>query len=175
VVRGILGNPSESEDVAQEVFLKAYANLAKFRGESGFFTWLYRIAVNEALRARKRRTFANADALPEVEAPPPAPTEDAPLRHAEKLLRKLSTNSVDRAPRHRGLAYPDVAETLEIPIGTVGRDSSAPARTAHALRKSKEAKNVPATPPALYAGRTRPISSSISRLRRCRQLDDLAR
>ena len=92
VVRGVLADPAECEDVAQEVFLKAYASLAKFRGEAGFFTWLYRIAVNEALRHRKRRAFSNADALPEVEAPsaPEMPDEDAPtLRTLEKLLRKL--------------------------------------------------------------------------------------
>ena len=146
VVRGILGSPSESEDVAQEVFLKAYANLAKFRGESGFFTWLYRIAVNEALRARKRRTFANADALPEVEAPPPAPTEeDAPtLATLEKLLRKLSDEfrSIVVLRDIEGLSYSDIAETLEIPIGTVESRLFRARQELRVLwRKSKEAKN----------------------------------
>lgn len=146
VVRGILGSPSESEDVAQEVFLKAYANLAKFRGESGFFTWLYRIAVNEALRARKRRTFANADALPEVEAPPPAPPEeDAPtLATLEKLLRKLSDEfrSIVVLRDIEGLSYSDIAETLEIPLGTVeSRLFRARQELRTLWRKSKEAKN----------------------------------
>jgi len=146
VVRGILGSPSESEDVAQEVFLKAYANLAKFRGESGFFTWLYRIAVNEALRARKRRSFANADALPEVEAPPPAPSEeDAPtLATLEKLLRKLSDEfrSIVVLRDIEGLSYSDIAETLEIPIGTVESRLFRARQELRVLwRKSKEAKN----------------------------------
>ena len=146
VVRGILGSPSESEDVAQEVFLKAYANLAKFRGESGFFTWLYRIAVNEALRARKRRTFANADALPEVEAPPPVPSEeDAPtLATLEKLLRKLSDEfrSIVVLRDIEGLSYSDIAETLEIPIGTVeSRLFRARQELRTLWRKSKETKN----------------------------------
>ena len=146
VVRGILGSPSESEDVAQEVFLKAYANLAKFRGESGFFTWLYRIAVNEALRARKRRAFANADALPEVEAPPPAPSEeDAPtLATLEKLLRKLSDEfrSIVVLRDIEGLTYSEIAETLEIPIGTVeSRLFRARQELRTLWRKSKEAKN----------------------------------
>ena len=146
VVRGILGSPSESEDIAQEVFLKAYANLAKFRGESGFFTWLYRIAVNEALRARKRRTFANADALPEVEAPPPAPSEeDAPtLATLEKLLRKLSDEfrSIVVLRDIEGLTYSEIAETLEIPIGTVeSRLFRARQELRTLWRKSKEAKN----------------------------------
>ena len=146
VVRGILGSPSESEDIAQEVFLKAYANLAKFRGESGFFTWLYRIAVNEALRARKRRAFANADALPEVEAPPPAPAEeDAPtLATLEKLLRKLSDEfrSIVVLRDIEGLSYSDIAETLEIPIGTVESRLFRARQELRVLwRKSKEAKN----------------------------------
>ena len=146
VVRGILGSPSESEDVAQEVFLKAYANLGKFRGESGFFTWLYRIAVNEALRARKRRAFANADALPEVEAPPPAPSEeDAPtLATLEKLLRKLSDEfrSIVVLRDIEGLTYSDIAETLEIPIGTVESRLFRARQELRVLwRKSKEAKN----------------------------------
>jgi len=146
VVRGILGSPSESEDVAQEVFLKGYANLAKFRGESGFFTWLYRIAVNEALRARKRRTFANADALPEVVAPPPAPSEeDAPtLATLEKLLRKLSDEfrSIVVLRDVEGLSYSEIAETLEIPIGTVESRLFRARQELRVLwRKSKEAKN----------------------------------
>jgi len=146
VVRGILGSPSESEDVAQEVFLKGYANLAKFRGESGFFTWLYRIAVNEALRARKRRAFANADALPEVEAPPPAPSEeDAPtLATLEKLLRKLSDEfrSIVVLRDIEGLSYSEIAETLEIPIGTVESRLFRARQELRVLwRKSKEAKN----------------------------------
>lgn len=146
VIRGILGSPSESEDVAQEVFLKAYANLAKFRGESGFFTWLYRIAVNEALRARKRRSFANADALPEVEAPAPAtPDEDAPtLATLEKLLRKLSDEfrSIVVLRDIEGLSYTDIAETLDIPLGTVeSRLFRARQELRTLWRKSMEAKN----------------------------------
>ena len=146
VIRGILGSPSESEDVAQEVFLKAYANLAKFRGESGFFTWLYRIAVNEALRARKRRTFANADALPEVEAPPSAPPEEeAPtMATLEKLLRKLSDEfrSIVVLRDIEGLSYSEIAETLEIPLGTVeSRLFRARLELRTWWRKSKEAKN----------------------------------
>ena len=67
VVRGILAGAAECEDVTQEVFLKAYGSLGKFRGDSGLFTWLYRIAVNEALRARRRRPWGTTESLPEVD------------------------------------------------------------------------------------------------------------
>ena len=74
----ILGNHSDADDATQEAFVRAYRALATFDGRADFFTWLYRIAVNEALRARKRRSFANADALPEVEAPPPVVSAPLP-------------------------------------------------------------------------------------------------
>ena len=52
----ITGNREDAEDVLQEAFLKAYANLGRFQGDSRFYTWLVRIAVNEALmKLRKRR------------------------------------------------------------------------------------------------------------------------
>jgi RNA polymerase sigma-70 factor, ECF subfamily len=56
VVRGILGDDTEAEDVTQEAYVKAFHSLAGFRGESQFSTWLTRIAVNEATaRVRRRR------------------------------------------------------------------------------------------------------------------------
>ena len=52
----ITGNPDDAEDVLQETFLKAYANLGRFKGDSRFYTWLVRIGVNEALmKLRKRK------------------------------------------------------------------------------------------------------------------------
>jgi len=53
----ITGNPEDAEDVLQETFLKAYANLSKFQGNSRFYTWIVRIGVNEALmKLRKRKS-----------------------------------------------------------------------------------------------------------------------
>jgi RNA polymerase sigma-70 factor (ECF subfamily) len=123
VVRGILNDPSASEDVAQEVFLKAFAGLARFRGEAGIFTWLYRIAVNEALRARKQRGFVDLDAVAEVEAPAPEPdAEPAPtLATLEALLKKLPDDyrAIVVLRDLEGLSYAEISETLEIPLGTV--------------------------------------------------------
>src|SRR5262245_3325810 len=50
----LLGDRAEAEDVAQEVMLRAWQGITRFRGQSSYFTWLYRIAVNEANRDRKR-------------------------------------------------------------------------------------------------------------------------
>ena len=146
VVRGILSEASEAEDVAQEAFLRAFESLKKFRGESGFFTWLYRIAVNEALRARKRRNFAPIEAVPEVEAPrPEVPDEDGPsLAALERLLGRLSDEfrSIVVLRDVEGLSYQDIAETLEIPMGTVESRLFRARRELRELwKKSKEPKN----------------------------------
>lgn len=146
VVRGILSDASDAEDVAQEAFLRAYESLAKFRGESGFFTWLYRIAVNEALRARKRRAFAPIDAVPEAEAPrPETPDEDGPSPAAlERLLGMLSDEfrAIVVLRDLEGLSYQEIAETLEIPMGTVESRLFRARRELRELwRKSKEPKN----------------------------------
>lgn len=123
LVRGILADPTESEDVTQEIFLKAFANLAKFRGESGFFTWLYRIAVNESLRTRKRRRLVTTDALPEAEAPPlEEPAEKGPnLATLQRMLGKLpgEFRTIVVLRDLEGLSYKAIADTLEVPIGTV--------------------------------------------------------
>ncbi len=147
VVRGILGDPAESEDVAQEVFLKAYANLARFRGESSIFTWLYRIAVNEALRARKRRHLQPLEAAEDAEAPCPetAPDEEAPtLATLRRLMAMLPDDHrvIITLRDLEGLSYQEIAETLDLPIGTVESRIFRARRELRALwRKTKEAKN----------------------------------
>ncbi len=122
VVRGVLGDPAESEDVTQEAFLRAFEAIGRFRGESGFFTWLYRIAVNAALRARERKRPTVAE-VPEPEAPAAEPhEEDGPtLATLERLLRQLPGDyrAIVVLRDIEALSYADIAETLELPMGTV--------------------------------------------------------
>ena len=129
-------DPREAEDVAQEAFLKAYRALPLFRGDSAFYTWLYRIAVNTAknyLVARSRRPPAQDLEIDEVE-----PTEaGSVLREIESPEGSLSTSelkvaieaALDSLPEElktafilrefSGLSYEDIAEVMDCPVGTV--------------------------------------------------------
>ena len=129
-------DPREVEDVAQEAFIKAYRALPLFRGDSAFYTWLYRIAVNTAknyLVARSRRPPAQDLEIDEVE-----PTETGSVLHEiESPEESLSTSelkaateaALDSLPEElktafvlrefSGLSYEDIAGVMDCPVGTV--------------------------------------------------------
>jgi len=97
----LLGDRSEAEDVAQEVMLRAWQGITRFRGQSSYFTWLYRIAVNEANRAlerRSRRPARIAIGVDELQLPAPAALD--PSRQAEnsELRRALSRALAELPP-----------------------------------------------------------------------------
>ncbi len=135
LVRRFVRDQTEAEDVAQEAFIKAYRAINSFRGESAFYTWLYRIAVNTAknsLEARKRRPRADMD-IDDVEDygfSEHLKTEENPesLLAAEDMQRIVSEvlaalpEELRRALMLRefdGLAYEEIAELMGCPIGTV--------------------------------------------------------
>ena len=97
----LLGDRGEAEDVAQEVMLRAWQGIGRFRGQSSYFTWLYRIAVNEANRALEKRARRPAGvALGPDELQLPAPAALDPSRQAEnsELRRALSRALADLPP-----------------------------------------------------------------------------
>jgi RNA polymerase sigma-70 factor (ECF subfamily) len=133
----LIRDPGEIEDVAQEAFIKAYRALPNFRGESAFYTWLYRIAINTAknhLVAQGRRAptstetevedaenFDDADGLRDVNTPDAVMMSrqvgDAVNRAIDRLPEDLRTAIVLR--ELEGLSYEEIAESMNCPIGTV--------------------------------------------------------
>jgi RNA polymerase sigma-70 factor (ECF subfamily) len=127
----ILDNRSEAEDVAQDIFVKVFLSLREFRGAARFSTWLYRITVNHCLnhirrRARQQQTLVASDSEgwgQEASVSNPYKTLEQKERWAlvQAKLQALT-------PEHRtiillrdfeGLAYEEIAEVLQLEIGTV--------------------------------------------------------
>jgi RNA polymerase sigma-70 factor (ECF subfamily) len=128
----LTGCPEEAQDVLQEAFLRAYTKLGRFRGGSSFYTWLYRIAVNLALSARRRRPRAPlGDGCRDGAAGPAAdPAEYDPSLPLERTERdRLIQEALNAlAPDHRavvvlkeydGLRYEEIGVVLGVPVGTV--------------------------------------------------------
>ncbi|OUT98142.1 MAG: RNA polymerase sigma factor RpoE [Betaproteobacteria bacterium TMED41] len=135
----IVRDPVEVEDIAQESFLKAYRAITQFRGDSAFYTWLYRIAVNTAknyLFSRGRRPIPISDlntnsedgesfdfqAVSDTSETPEGTMvgmqiAEAVNRAVEKLPNELSTAVTLR--EMEGLSYEEIAEVMNCPIGTV--------------------------------------------------------
>lgn len=133
----LVRDPAEVEDVAQEAFIKAYRALPSFRGESAFYTWLYRIAINTAknwLAAQGRRaptttsndvdeaeTFDDSSTLRDVDTP------DSML--LTKQVGEAVNRAIDRLPEDlrqaivlreiEGMSYEEIAAAMNCPIGTV--------------------------------------------------------
>jgi len=129
-------DPSEALDVSQEAFLKAYRALPKFRGDSAFYTWLYRIAVNTAknyIVAMNRRPVEYDLDLQEsdgYELNVKLRNEDSPEKIAQRdELRQTVQSAIDALPDELrvaillreidGLSYEEIAHAMECPVGTV--------------------------------------------------------
>jgi len=130
-------DPAEVEDVTQEAFIKAYRALPSFRGESAFYTWLYRIGINTAknyLVSQSRRaptttefdtddaeTFEDGDHLRDINTP-----ESVLL---SKQIGETVNTAMDALPEElrvaivlreiEGLSYEEIAQIMNCPIGTV--------------------------------------------------------
>jgi RNA polymerase sigma-70 factor, ECF subfamily len=139
LVGRLVRNPDEADDVVQDAFIKAYRALPQFRGDSAFYTWLYRIAVNTAknhLVSQGKRPISLSELtsndsdeesfeLPVVTTDNNTPEAElmsrqvaeavnrAVLALPEELRTALSLREID------GLSYEEIAEAMNCPIGTV--------------------------------------------------------
>ena len=135
LVSRYVSDAGEVEDVTQEAFIKAYRALGKFRGDSAFYTWLYRIAANAAknhLVAKGRRPGADAtieDAegfdeggLLSESASPEALAMGGELADVVESALNALPDELKAALMLRefdGLSYDEIADVLECPVGTV--------------------------------------------------------
>lgn len=122
---GIVGSMQRAEDVAQDVFVKVWKKLPDYRGQASFTTWLYRITVNTAIDATRRK---QVDTTPLEEWHPssvPSPEEDH-LRASRREQVQAAIASLPEGARaalvlreYEQLSYKEIAQSLGIPIGTV--------------------------------------------------------
>lgn len=127
-------NAEDAQDVVQEAFLHAYQSLGSFKGDSLFFTWLYRIAVNTAISLkRKRRVILSIDGArngDEGFEPVDVSEQTRPGHSVERQEQeqKVRQALARMSPEHRavlvmkdmeGQKYEDMAEVLQVPIGTI--------------------------------------------------------
>ena len=131
--RHMLGNTHEAEDAAQDTFIKAYQKLKKFKPEASLYTWLYHIAVNTCLDYKKRplweSLFRKSDEDKEYILEPlsdePSPEKLYESKQLGLALRKslgklsLKLRTVIILKEIEGLSYEEIADILEVSIGTV--------------------------------------------------------
>ncbi|TVP57953.1 MAG: RNA polymerase sigma factor RpoE [Halomonadaceae bacterium] len=138
-VAGIVGryvrDYQDIRDLTQETFIKAYRAIDRFRGDSAFYTWLYRIAVNAAknfIEARNRRphTVMEATDAEQLDVAPTLRDDSAPEHYLQRdQLQQVLRQAIADLPEDlrsalllrelEGLSYEDIAIVLSCPIGTV--------------------------------------------------------
>lgn len=136
LVSRFVRDPDDVQDVVQEAFIKAYRAIAGFRGESAFYTWLYRIAANTAknhLVSRARRppgadldvedaeNLDTAWALRDVEDPESLLMTEQLREAVESAIRRLPEDlrTALMLREFEGLSYEEIAEVMGCPVGTV--------------------------------------------------------
>jgi len=138
-VSRMLGDPYEAEDVTQEAFVRAYRSLPRFRGASSFHTWLYRIASNLAIDVvrRRRRNDVSAFSLDEplesddgeyereIADDSGGPEDATGTRETQVAVRRAIMDLPEKLRdvmilyELQGETYEDIAEILDVPLGTV--------------------------------------------------------
>ena len=136
LVARYVNDQAEALDVAQEAFIKAYRAIGNFRGDSAFYTWLYRIAINTAknwlVAAKRRPPASDIDAVDAEQYDMDSRLKDRGTPENELLREEIRTTvygTIAKLPEDlrtaivlremEGMSYEEIATTMECPIGTV--------------------------------------------------------
>jgi len=136
IISRFVKDQAEVQDVAQETFIKAYRALGSFRGESAFYTWIYRIAINTAknyLVSKGRRPpstdvdvdeaefYTGSDSLKDVSTPENQMMRDQLKDVIYKAIQDLPEDlrTAVTLREMEGLSYEEIAEVMDCPVGTV--------------------------------------------------------
>jgi RNA polymerase sigma-70 factor (ECF subfamily) len=127
VIYRMCGDLQIAEDAAQETFIQAWLHLASYRPQTSLRNWLYRIAVNAATDMLRKEKRILPNALEDLQLQDPQPGPEALYSQEERttLVKKaiLSLPEASRAvlvlKEYEGMSYHEIADALEIPIGTV--------------------------------------------------------
>ena len=129
-----LGSREDAQDTAQEAFVNAFEKLASFRGQSAFYSWLFRIALNAAVSAKRKTRRMTASVESRREANGLEPTDENPATepsHAmdvsdrQRMVRKALSELSEEfrtalvLKEMDGMSYEEIAEIVEVPLGTV--------------------------------------------------------
>jgi RNA polymerase sigma-70 factor (ECF subfamily) len=130
-------SPAEAEDIAQEAFIKAYRALPQFRGDSAFYTWLYRISINTAKNAIASRERSPVEYDLDLQDNESSWEAQSRLRDPDtpeglvltEEIRETVNSAIDQLPEDlrtaivlrelEGLSYEEIAAAMECPVGTV--------------------------------------------------------
>ncbi len=136
IISRFVKDSAEVNDVSQEAFIKAYRALGSFRGDSAFYTWIYRIAINTAknyLVSRGRRPplsdvdideaelYSSADGLRDITSPEGEAMRDELEQVVNKAIRDLPEDlrTAVTLREMEGLSYEEIAVIMDCPVGTV--------------------------------------------------------
>lgn len=129
VIMGMLGDEDATEDVGQEVFIRFYKTIDKFKGDSQLSTYLTRIAINlsiNEIKRRKKRDFVSFDDLYSTEGSDPSDRVNSPENRDLKEILESAIQTLDSKYRKvvvlrlvNGYSTKETAEILNIPLGTV--------------------------------------------------------
>jgi RNA polymerase sigma-70 factor (ECF subfamily) len=128
VVRRMIPDHDEADDIVQDVFIRAYHSLKTFKGESSVYTWLYRIAVNLSLNEIRRKKIRKTFSLDEATTEQHSTDDDTPMEAMERSEQSMMIRkAIDRLPEqqkkvfvlryYEELPYEEIAKIVKTSVG----------------------------------------------------------